>query len=153
MADGRWEIEIAEPPEKVLERLSKLAEEWDAAWQWEGPRRGRLGLPLLAGVRRGWVAGPIEAVALGADEASTRLVYTVDAESIEIDRATVGVLTISGAFGLLTMIAPFFEVLWPLLPVSIVIALAAWFFVVARLRNSGPEEFLERLAEPSETDE
>ena len=138
-----YSVELDGTPEAVLDRLAAIAEDWDAAWQWDGPVRGRLGLPVLAGVRRGWVAGPLVAEAL--DDHRSRLVFTVDAEDFQVDRAAVAVLTVAGLCGLLTLVAPFVPRLWPLLPLAIVFVLAAWFFVVARLRNSGPEEFFELL--------
>ena len=36
--------------------------------------------------------------------------------------------------------------LLPVVPLGILLSLAAWFFIIARLRNSGPEEFFEALA-------
>ncbi|MEM8929955.1 MAG: hypothetical protein AAGE94_02205 [Acidobacteriota bacterium] len=144
----QYDIELDGTPEAALDRLAALAEDWDAAWQWEGPVRGRLGLPVLAGVRRGWVAGPVIAEAVDSERA--RLVFTVDAEDFKTDRGSVAVLLVAAFFGLMTLIAPFFPRLWSILPVSIVIVLATWFFVVARLRNSGPEEFLELLDQASE---
>jgi hypothetical protein len=60
------------------------------------------------------------------------------------------VLAIGGAGGVSTLLWPFFPHLLELVPLGAVVALGAWMLVVTRLRNSGPEEFLEAVAEEIE---
>jgi hypothetical protein len=57
------------------------------------------------------------------------------------------VLIFGGAGGLIVALWPFFPGLMPLLPVAVVLALAAWLLVVARLRSSNPGDFLKVVAE------
>ena len=139
-------LELPEDPRAVLRWVARAADDWGGAWQPRSERAGRLGLPVEAGVRRGWVAGEVEVEA--TDEGST-LRWRLDKSEYRVDQATVAVLVLAAGGALVTILLPFFPRLIRLVPVGILLALGAWLFIVSRLRNSGPEEFLQDLAERS----
>ena len=144
--EHRRRLELA--PAVVLTRLPQLAEAWNGEWQSAGAEPGtdgRLGLPITAGLRRGWVAGTVSVEPLGDDGASSHLVYRIDRGEIRTDGAAVFILALGALGGLTTVVAPFFPGLFTLVPVGIILGFCAWLMVVARLRNAGPAEFLDQL--------
>ncbi|MCG8462262.1 MAG: hypothetical protein MI919_38755 [Holophagales bacterium] len=140
-------VVLDEHPAAALNLLAGTAEKWGALWQKEDGHRGRLGLPVSAGIRQGWVAGPVKAEALDGKKGRCRLSFTEEVGEYQVDRAAVMVLSIAGFAGVATLLAPFFPRLWPFVPLGFVLGLAAWLMVVARLRNSGPEDFLQAVAD------
>jgi hypothetical protein len=72
---------------------------------------------------------------------------TVEQSRQWVNRSAMVVLLFGGVGGLIVALWPFFPGLMPLLPVAVVLAIAAWLLVVARLRNSNPEDFLKLVAE------
>lgn len=139
-------------PEKAIERVSAAAQSWGGEWQNDGALAGKLILPVSAGVRRGWIGFEVSAQGGESDEtpegeSGSRLELRQAQEHLHVDRATVAVLVTSLLGALLFLIVPFVHRLLPLLPVGFILTVAGWLFVVARLRNSGPEEFLEQVRE------
>ena len=57
------------------------------------------------------------------------------------------VLLMGALGGLFLVVVPFFPALMPLIPAGILLSLAAWFLVVARVRTRGSVEFLELVRE------
>lgn len=143
-ADGVHVAHLETSPEAATERVAGAAEEWGGEWQFQGPTAGRLILPVSAGVRRGWIGYEVT-VRPDGDGAGSVVELAPAEEHLHVDRATVVVLATSLFGALLFLIVPFVPRLLPLVPVGFVLAVAGWFFVVARLRNSGAEEFLEVL--------
>ncbi|MEM6793934.1 MAG: hypothetical protein AAF725_08110 [Acidobacteriota bacterium] len=139
------ELEI--DPAEVMLRLPAIAEAWNGQWQQESARSGRLGLPVTAGLRRGWIAGQLEAEERPDDR--SLVTFRIDAGEYLVDRASVTILVIAAFGALSTLVAPFFPRLLPLVPIGIFLALSAWLLIVARLRNSGPEEFFDQLEDGS----
>jgi hypothetical protein len=144
---GEHVLELDEKPRDALRLLAEAAEDWGGAWQ---PRLGggRLRLPVMAGLRRGWVAGEVT-VEEGGDGSGSRLRLRVEESAYRVDRASVAVLVLAAGGALVMVLLPLFPQLIRLVPVGIVLAVGAWLFIVARLRNSGPEEFFQDLAERS----
>ena len=157
---GRLGVKMAEPIEhrknfaaaghQLIATLESLVEEWDGVWQPQGAFTGRLGLPVSAGLRRGWVAGELRVDPRGE---GSELIYRIDQEQLEVDYRSVSILLISAAGGLASMIIPFIPRLMPLLAISIVLAFTGWLMVVNRLRNSGAEDFLAQLESSVEIDQ
>ncbi len=139
-------IELPGRPRAVLGLVARTADDWGGTWQPRGETGGRLGLPVTAGLRRGWVAGELE-VEAAADASGTRLRLRLDAGEYRVEQASVAVLVLAAAGALLPIFVPFYPALMRLVPLGLLLALGAWFFIVARLRNSGPEEFFHDLAE------
>lgn len=138
------EIEIADDPSRSLELLSRRASSWGAHWRPDGKRAGHLELPVLAGLRRGWVEGP---VTVARSKAGSRLTFRVERSVYRLETLSVVILATAGAGALVFLIAPFVPAMRPMMPVGFILTIAAWLFIVARLRNSGPDEFFEWLAE------
>ncbi len=137
-------LELPEDPVTSLNLVAMAADSWGGLWQAEGKGGGRLGLPVMAGLRRGWVAGQLT-VEPGGD--GSRLTYLVDKGEYKVQKASVFMLLLAACGALVTIVAPLVPSLWRLVPLGLVLCLAAWLLVVSRLRNSGPEEFFEDLAQ------
>src|SRR6185436_7522100 len=109
-----------------------------------------LHLPVVQGLRRGRVAGPvrIDPLAEGA-----RVVFSPAEANLYIQTSSVLVLLLAVAGALLTLLWPFFPRLLPISPLGAILALGGWFLVLSRLRTSGPDEFLGMVAAAGEEDE
>jgi len=131
----------------ALAAIEELAEHWGGRWHREGSG-GRLTLPVSAGLRRGTVSGTLS-VEAGAKGLS--LHFDPEESDYRLIRPAVFFLVLASAGGLFSMVWPFFAHRQPELlaavPTAALLALGGWFLVVSRLRNCGPEEFLEEVAE------
>jgi len=106
---------------------------------------------VTAGLRRGAIAGRMtierrDGTAPGYLGGASRARLDVTHSSWTLNRTAVGILLCGALGGLVLILVPWFPRLLQLLPFAVVLSLAAWFLVVARLRTSGPDEFLEALA-------
>jgi hypothetical protein len=137
VSEHRVELPAAEP-RTVLRLVGETADAWGASWKSRGDRALWMRLPVTAGVRHGWLAGEVE---VEADGAASRLVYRVDESEYHLDRAAVFLLAVAAFGALVSVVGPFFPGLVRLIPIGIILSIAAWLFIVGRLRNSGPEEF------------
>jgi len=137
-------VEVGAGVERALAAVGETAEAWGADWQRDG-RGGTLMLPVTAGIRRGWVRSRVTAEPAGGR--ASRLALAVEESHYHLHTAAVVILLISAAGALLTVVWPFVPELLPIAPLGAILALGGWFLVVSRLRNSGPEEFLEAVAE------
>jgi hypothetical protein len=135
-------IELPHPPEEALAAVGQAAEEWGAEFERQG-RGGRLRLPVVAGLRRGLLVGPLTVEAAGA---GSRLVFRPERPSYSLQLSAVGILLLAAAGALATVLWPFYPALVAVAPFGAVLALGGWFLVVSRLRTSGPAEFLELVA-------
>ena len=149
VSEHRFEAPSADPA-AVLRLIGEAADAWGASWKSRGDRGLWLQLPVLAGVRQGWVSGEVD---VEATEGGARLVYRIDDSDYRLDRATVFTLVLAAFGALVTVFAPFFPSLIRLMPVGIMLTVAAWLFIVGRLRNSGPEEFFEDVLAELEAEE
>ena len=130
-----------------LTLVARLAEDWNGRWIPESRRAGRLGLPVLAGVRHGWVEGRLTIESGEGDPDGSILLYHVDKSEYRVRKRVVALLLFSAWAALVVLFFPFFPRLAALLPVCLMILVGAWLFIVGALRNSGPEEFFEMLEE------
>ncbi|HZF08474.1 MAG TPA: hypothetical protein VFE33_06760 [Thermoanaerobaculia bacterium] len=136
-------IELAREPREALSAAKRAASEWGAELT-PGEEGGRLRLPVLAGLRRGWVEGELTAEPQGAG--GTRLSFRVEQKDYHLQLLAVALLALGGAGGILLLLWPFFPQLLRLAPIGALLALGAWFLVLSRLQVSGPQEFLEMVA-------
>ncbi|MFY9819757.1 MAG: hypothetical protein WAM82_00140 [Thermoanaerobaculia bacterium] len=134
------EIELDVPPEQALSALRQTAEDWGAHLSDEGTR---LHLPVVAGIRRGLVSGPVE---VQPAEGGSRVVFRPEQSVYYVQTPAVLVLALSVAGAALTVLWPFYPQLMQVAPFGAIIALGGWFLVVSRLRTSGPDEFLTAVA-------
>jgi hypothetical protein len=140
---GEHAVAVDATPAEAAAAVAAAAEGWGAEWQADD-EGGRLALPVLAGLRQGYVAGRlrIEPAPAGA----SRLVFTPEERELRVQTPAVAILLFAAAGGLLTVLWPFFPRLLAIAPLGAVIALSGWFLVVSRLRTSGPEDFLGHVA-------
>jgi len=118
-----------------------VGREWQAR-----PGGGHLRLPVVLGLRRGVMEGEVEIEPLAE---RCRLTWRLGQSRLHLHRASVGVLAIAAIAALGTLAWPYYPVLLQALPAALLIAFAAWWLVITRLRTSGPQEFLEQLKEPA----
>ena len=135
-------IDLDLPPAGALSALRRTAEDWGAELQ-ESRDGGQLHLPVLAGLRRGLMSGPVE---VRPAEGGSRVTFRPETSVYYVQTQAVLVLLLAVAGGLLTVFWPFFPKLLSIAPFGAVVALGGWFLVISRLRTSGPDEFLEALA-------
>jgi hypothetical protein len=143
VSEHRFDLPASDP-RTVLRLVGEAADAWGASWKSHGDRALWLQLPVMAGVRLGWVAGKVE---VESDGDASQLVYRVDDSEYHLNRATVFTLVLAAAGALVTVVGPFFPGLLQLMPIGVMLTFAAWLFIVARLRNSGPEEFFQDVVE------
>jgi hypothetical protein len=147
MADHEeHEIDIAGSPEAVLAAVGRAAEMWGAELARAG-RGGRLRLPVVSGLRRGLMSGPLT---VEATPEGSRVAFQPEESVQVVQAAPVVVLLLALAGGILTILWPFYPQLLPLSSIGAVLALAGWFLVLSRLRTRGPQEFLALVAAEAE---
>lgn len=135
-------IDLDLPPVEALSALRRAAEDWGAELQ-ENEDGGLLHLPILAGLRRGLMSGPVE---IRPAEGGSRLTFRPETSIYYVQTQAVVVLLLAVVGGLLTVLWPFFPKLLEVAPFGAVVALGGWFLVISRLRTSGPDEFLKAVA-------
>lgn len=140
---ARPALAVAGAPPQALAAVARAAEDWGAAWQ-EGVAGGRLELPVAAGLRHGRVTGRIEVASGGSGE--TEVAFRAERAEYWVWTPAVAILVLAVAGAATTVLWPFYPRLLPVAPFGAIIALGAWFLVVTRLQNRGPEEFLELVA-------
>ena len=128
-------------PEAALAALGEAAGIWNAELDRDSTE-GRIRLPVIAGLRRGILTAR---VTVEADGDGSRLVFREEGREDALQVQAVIVLLMAVAGAALTVIWPFYPNLLPLAPFGALLALGGWFLVIARLRTSGPEEFLEAV--------
>jgi hypothetical protein len=139
-------VDLTVPPEKALEALRRTAEDWGAEFQQDGTG-GKLHLPVVAGIRRGLVTVVVE---IRDAAGGSRVVLQPETSTYYVQTASVMVLLLAAAGGLLTLLWPFYPKLIAVAPFGAILALGGWFLVVSRLRTSGPDEFLAAVAVAAE---
>jgi hypothetical protein len=135
-------IDLDMSPERALSALRQTAEDWGAELQ-PGGSGGKLRLPVVAGIRRGLVSGPVEVQTV---EGGSRLVFRPEESIYYVQTPAVMILILSVLGAALTVLWPFYPKLIAVAPFGALIALGGWFLVVSRLRTSGPDEFLAAVA-------
>ncbi len=139
---GEHSVLLALPPERALAALERTAEAWGAELEREG-QGGTLVLPVMAGLRRGFLRGRVTVTREGA---GARLHFAVEESAYRLHRTAVAVLLLALAGAVATVLWPFFPQLLMLAPVGLALGLGAWLLVVSKLTNSGVEEFLAEVA-------
>ena len=143
-------IDLPHAPAVALRALGAAAAEWGADFApaltgGPGSPGGELHLPVVAGLRRGLLSGPV-AVTPAATGRGSRLVFRPVAQDYYLETTAVALLSIAAAGALLTVAWPLFPQLLPVAPLGAVLAVGGWFLVLSRLRGKGPEEFLASVA-------
>jgi hypothetical protein len=141
-------IELPQAPAAALRALGTAAEEWGAdfapaAVGAAGSAAGELRLPVVAGLCRGLLSGPVAVEPAGG---GSRLVFRPVAQDYYVETSAVMLLSLAGAGALLAVAWPLFPPLLPVAPLGGVLAVGGWFLVLSRRRGLGPEEFLASVA-------
>jgi hypothetical protein len=136
-------IDLSVRPDAVLAALRRAADDWGAELRREGGEQW-LHLPVVHGLRRGRVSGPVRVDPL--PEEGARIVFSPVESDLYTQTSSVLVLLMAIAGALLTLLWPFFPRLLPVSPFGAILALGGWFLVLSRLRTSGPDEFLVMVA-------
>lgn len=135
-------LRLEERPDAALAALRRAADDWGAELRRRGkePESGLwLYLPVVHGLRRGLIAGPVR---VEPAEDGSRIVFRSEESDLSLQAAPVIVLLLAVGGAALAMLWPFFPRLLPLSPFGALLALGGWFLVLSRLRTSGAEEFL-----------
>lgn len=140
MADQPSEhtVDLPVRPDAAHSALRRAADDWGAELKKE-QGASWLYLPVVLGLKRGLVSGPVQ---VEATEEGSRVVFQPEESHLYIQTASVFVLLVAVAGALVTVLWPFFPQLLPLAPFGALLALGGWFLVLSKLRNSGPDEFL-----------
>jgi hypothetical protein len=144
-------IDLPHAPAAALRALRAAAEEWgadfapdsSAATGGPGSGGGELRLPVVAGLRRGLLSGPVAVTPAGR---GSRLVFRPATQDYYLETLAVALLAMAAAGALLTVAWPLFPRLLPVAPLGAVLAVGGWFLVLSRRRGQGPEEFLASVA-------
>lgn len=145
MSTHELELEVA--PSEALRLVAEHSERWGGAWDPLGADAGKLGLPVIAGIRRGWVEGDVRVEPAAA---GSRIHFEKDHCAYTVDRGSLMVLAAAAVGCLFSLLAIFIPKLLPLMPIGILLAIGAYLVVIARLRNSGLEEFFGSLTDEAE---
>jgi hypothetical protein len=141
-------IDLPQAPAEALRALGAAAEEWGAEFApavtaGPGSAGGELRLPVVAGLRRGLLSGPVAVAPAGS---GSRLVFRPVAQDYYLETSAVALLSMAAAGALLTVAWPLFPRLLPVAPLGLLLAVGGWFLVLSRLRGRGPEEFMASVA-------
>lgn len=131
-------VDLPVQPGAAHSALRRAAEDWGAELSTE-QGDSWLHLPVVHGLKRGLVSGPVR---VEATEEGSRVVFHPEESRLYVQTASVFILLVAIAGALTTVLWPFFPNLLPIAPFGAILALGGWFLVLSRLRNSGPEEFL-----------
>jgi hypothetical protein len=145
-------VELPYPPGEALRAVLAAAGDWgaeieplgagNAAGNAAAGQAGRLSLPVVAGLRRGVLSGPL---AIEANGGGSRVVFRPETQDYYLETSAIAVLVMAAAGALLTVVWPLVPKLLPAAPFGAVLALSGWFLVLTRLRAKGPAEFLQSV--------
>jgi hypothetical protein len=131
-------IDLKVRPDAALSAVRRAAEDWGAELSKE-EEGSRLLLPVVHGLKRGLVSGPLR---VESTEEGARVVFKLEESQLYVQTASVFILLVAVLGALVTVLWPFFPRLLPMSPFGALLALGGWFLVLSRLRTSGPDEFL-----------
>ena len=131
-------LTLEQRPDAALAALRRAADDWGAELRKEDGDLW-LYLPVVHGLRRGLIAGPVQ---VEPAESGSRIVFRPEDSDVSVQAASVIVLLLAVGGAALASLWPFFPNLLPLAPFGAILALGGWFLVLTRLRTSGAEEFL-----------
>ena len=130
-------------PDELLGTIREAVELWYGEWSaLDAERTAEIRFPVQAGLRRSMARGLLR---VEPAETGSRLVLELEPVTWQLHGPAVALLVPAAAAAVAVVLWPFFPVLGPLVPLGLVTALGAWFLVVTRLQNRGPEELLETV--------
>lgn len=131
-------------PREVLEAAREAVELWGGEWTEveDEDASAEVRFPVQAGLRHAVARAGVRSDREGP---RTRLVLELEPVSWHLHGPAVAVLLPAALAAVAVVLWPFFPVLGALVPLGLVTALGAWFLVLTRLQNRGPEELLETV--------
>lgn len=126
----------------IRRALDETAEKWGSEIASRQEARLEFTLPLAAGLRLGAARLRVMVPAAGG-----KLEWEVVSTEYRTHRAAVMVLLLGALGGLALGAWPFFPGLLPLAPVGLVLLIAAWLLVSARVKYRGVEQFWTEVGE------
>ena len=145
---GEHAVVLPHAPAAALRAVGSAASDWGAELEPSG-EGGQLHLPVVAGLRRGLLSGPVTVEAAGQ---GSRVVFRPATADYYLETSVVALLVVAGAGALLTVAWPLFPQLLPGAPLGGVLAVGGWMLLAPRLRGRGPEEFLASVADHSDSE-
>ena len=124
--------------EAALQVLSTTVEDWQGEWTASG-EGGELRVPVEAGLRRGFLHA--RATATSADRGSELAIEVIETRWW-IHRTAAALLLGAAVPAIAGILWPFFPAVAPLVPLGLVLAVASWLAILARLRHRGAAEFV-----------
>ncbi len=116
--------------------VAEIARDWGGEVLSQSTGRLELALPVAAGLRLGQVR-----LLVSVPSSGSRVDWEITSEDWRLHRQATVVLAL-GAIGSLAAAAwPFFPALLPIASIGVVLALAAWLLVSARISYRGVEQF------------
>ncbi|MEE2775788.1 MAG: hypothetical protein VYE73_03375 [Acidobacteriota bacterium] len=141
------QVELEGSLDEALEAVGEAADLWGGEWQRLGTG-GQLILPVSAGIRHGHIAGQLSTKKRSGQ---VELELFPERTYYRVHLPSLMVLLFGAIGGLFIVVVPFFPALFPLVPAGILLSIAAWFLVVARLKTRGVSEFFELVRDLVET--
>ena len=134
------EVRVALTLAELPDALAEAAKAWGAEWSADESDRdgGQLVLPVVFGLRRGFLVGRVDFAPAGD---GALLTWQLEESHLELQRASVAILAFTILALLPALAWPFNPRLFALLPFAAVMGLLSWWLVLSRLETSGPEEF------------
>ncbi|MEM8962059.1 MAG: hypothetical protein AAGD38_11310 [Acidobacteriota bacterium] len=139
--DREHRVQVDLDGDGAMAALATVVDDWGGQWEREGTS-ARLVLPIRSGLRVGLMAGRVWTEP--SDE-GVEIVLREEKRDDRVQWPAVICLALGLAGGLVTIVAPMFPVLVPLIPVALILAFASWLLIVTQLKNSGVEELFEQL--------
>lgn len=133
------EIEVPLDPDGALDKLEAAAEAWGAEWHRRGTG-GRLGVPVAAGLRSGWLESEVRTE---RSHGGTRVCFFAEKESYHLQASAVFVLILGAVCGLFLVVAPLLEKLVALAPIALLFVVLAWLLVASRLKNRSIDDYFD----------
>ncbi len=124
--------------EATRDAAREAIEAWGGDWTEEGDQ-DRVRIPVQAGLRHALAVGRLR---VEPGDTSSRLELELEPISWRVHRPAVAVLVPATLAGVAVVFWPFFPSLGAFVPLGLLIGLGAWFLVVSRVQNRGPEELL-----------
>ena len=125
--------------------VSQIAGEWGGEVLSQSSGRLELALPVAAGLRLGQVRLSVSVPSLGG-----RVDWEIASQEWRLHRQATVVLALGAAGSLAAAAWPFFPALLPIASIGVVLALAAWLLVSARVQYRGVEQFWSEVREEIE---
>lgn len=129
--------------EQAFELVKEAAELWAGGLERNGTS-AELELPLMAGLRHGWAVGEVR---VEPKDQGSQVQIVTQPVPYRLHRSAFFVLLMGGIGASSLLVLPFFHDLLPMMPLSLLLMLLAWFLVASRVRHRNLDDFLKLVEE------